>query len=706
MSARAVHRSIFMTVALAIGAAALGCRTPNPASQQAGSEVAPLPIPMPAPAPVHPEPPATKTDAAAPAPPIPEERRVLLLEGGAGGTERWIEEADALAAGYTLVDLSDDWTPFIFAPQRTSAGVPLPNRYRRVFIGLANDQLDEDGRPLAAGEKNYLELYGIFPSLSVLRARFIEDGERSCHDTTTAAALVAAETVSYVSPGGVQADEARIRRIRRDLEQARQRAKVSTLAELAALDPKLAPQVKLLEKRAAEKIAMTEVERQLTCEGFLDPPGRHPKGARRERHQPGVYDDAIRLAVRRFQQKHMIDESHYLRRKTMEALARPPLENDHQSLLRVLRERVVSAASVIEDGTAGGVPNLADEYTALAAEQLGLATLDGAIRFFRKHPASDFRRLRAAVKLPPPPDYYAPNMNLSIVIDRGDVWYDLPFDESGNPRPQPRKKYPQLTLFVRSSKGQQIPLVKWRTTIGGWRADQAPDGYEYYRYKGSDVGTRVIRQIIAGPVWIAPASTPIRSLVKSRQIGRYEERVVNYEELGPGYLSAYGVVAGYFVVPGVNGHPDVDNGIRAHGSSEYLSMYSANGYSHGCHRLPNHLAIRLYSFILKHRPMRVVGDLPTEFTRQFFRDERVFEIKIPSRGYAYVMDPPIPVNVLEGEIKGEAKTPILGYVPKPGVVYPGPPPAIEEAESPEARAAGAPPVKAKGALPEESDEKP
>ena len=75
--------------------------------------------------------------------------------------------------------------------------------------------------------------------------------------------------------------------------------------------------------------------------------------------------------------------------------------------------------------------------------------------------------------------------------------------------------------------------------------------------------------------------------------GRWQG-VVNYDELGPGYLSAYGVVAGYFVIPGQGDGPDVDDGIRAHGSSDYLSIYSANGYSHGCHRLPNHLAIRLY----------------------------------------------------------------------------------------------------------------
>ena len=29
--------------------------------------------------------------------------------------------------------------------------------------------------PLGGGEKNYLELYGIFPSLSVMRERFVTD---------------------------------------------------------------------------------------------------------------------------------------------------------------------------------------------------------------------------------------------------------------------------------------------------------------------------------------------------------------------------------------------------------------------------------------------------------------------------------------------------------------------------------------------------
>jgi hypothetical protein len=425
---------------------------------------------------------------------------------------------------------------------------------------------------------------------------------------------------------------------------------------------------------------MTAVEKRLTCEGLL---------SAKSKHKAGVYDDAMQLAVRRFQQKHMIYEANFLRKKTVDALARPLVDNDYDGLVRALRERVVSAAGVIEDGTGGTqkVParNLVEDYTKTAIEQLGLTTAQAAIAFFERHPAEDFKTLRAAVKLPPRPAYYSPNMDLSIVVDRGDVWYDLPFGPDGHFRPHPRQRYPNLTLYT-TYNGQRIPLARWRTTIGGWRAEQASDGYEYFRYKGSDVGPRVIRQIVSGPVWIAPESTPIRSLVKGKVVNGRPAKIVNYDELGPGYLSAYGLVAGYFVQPGVNGRPDFDNGVRAHGSSDYLSIYSANGFSHGCHRLPNHIAVRMYSFILGHRNKSIVGDQPMNFSRQFLQGETVYDIRIPSRGYLYQLDPPLPVNVLEGRIKGAQKTPIEGYVPKPDTEYPGPPPPV--ANSPEAKAAG------------------
>jgi hypothetical protein len=610
--------------------------------------------------------------------PTPAEK-ALVIENG---QEKWIDATQAEAAGYTLVDLSDNWTPFIFAPQISQSGRTLNNRYRRVFIGLANDQLDEDGQPLEPGLKNYLELYGIFPSFSVIRARILTDAGRNCLDDNMRAALEGVEWVSYIAPTALRREEARVARLRKELEQARRKNRARTLEALVEKVPSLAPKLKLVRKRAADKVALAAVEKRLACEGFLKPGSKH---------KPGLYDDPLREAVRLFQQKHMVYEANYLRRMTLDTMERDLQDNNQRSAIRTLRERVLAAAAILEDGSVpstvlGTATNLADDYTAIAARALGLDTPEGAVAFFQRRQPEDFVHLRAAIKLPPRPAYYRPDMDLSVVIDRGDVWYDLPWDETGERLPQPRKKYPSFTLFV-NHNGQKLPLVRWRTTIGGWRAEQASDGYEYYRYKGSDVGERVIKMVAAGPVWIAPASTPIRALVKPKTVANKRRLVVNYDELGPGYLSAYGLVAGYFVVPGVDGKRDFDNGIRAHGSAEYLSMYSPLGYSHGCHRLPNHLAIRLYSFVLRHRKMRPIGDMSLNKERQFLWKEEVFEIRLPSKGFGYVLDPPLPVEVLEGEIKGDVKEPVLGYVPKPGVIYPGPPPSLT-GETPEERAGG------------------
>jgi hypothetical protein len=631
------------------------------------------PVPGEAPAAAQVAGPRPPAEAPAPA------EKVLTMENG---EEKWLDAAQAEAAGYTLVDLSDSWTPFIFEEQLSQSGRLLHNRYRRVFIGLANDQLDEDGQPLLPGVKNYLELYGIFPSFSVIRDRVLGDTGRSCLDDQMRTALEGTEWVSYIPPTALRREEVRIARLRKELEAARRKARARTLEALVEKVPTLAPKLKLVRKRAADKLALTAVERRLACEGFLKPTSKH---------KAGLYDDPLREAVRLFQLKHMIYEANYLRRQTLDTMERDLMVNNQRSVLRALRERVVAAAAILEDGTVpatvlGTAANLAEDYTALTARTLGLDTPEGVQDFFQRRQPGEFNRLRAAVKLPPRPAYYRPDMDLSIVIDRGDVWYDLPWDASGERMPQPRKKYPSFTLLVQH-EGKKIPLIKWRTTIGGWRAEQASDGYEYYRYKGSDVGERVIKVVAAGPVWIAPASTPIRALVKPKMVGGKRRLVVNYDELGPGYLSAYGLVAGYFVIPGGEGKRDVDNGIRAHGSAEYLSMYSPLGFSHGCHRLPNHLAIRLYSFVLRHRKMRAIGDMSLNKERQFLRGEEVFEIRLPSKGFGYVLDPPLPVEVLEGEIKGELKEPLLGYVPKPEITYPGPPPPLP-GESPEERAGG------------------
>ena len=265
------------------------------------------------------------------------------------------------------------------------------------------------------------------------------------------------------------------------------------------------------------------------------------------------------------------------------------------------------------------------------------------------------------------PEYYADQMDLSVVIDRGDVIYDPLFDEKGKPTPQARHHFPMLTLRVKY-RDKWIPLIRWRTTIGGWRSDLASNGYEYYPLQGQRRGAARVAQR-RRPGRCGSRRTRRRSARWSSASActASAQQVVNYDEVGPGYLSAYGLVAAYNVVPGKNGKPDWDNGVRVHGSSEILSIRNPDAYSHGCHRLMNHLAVRMFSFVLRHRPVIVEGDKPLDFARQFLLKDDVFEMRLPSRGFWYRLEPPLPVNVLEGNIIGKVKKPITTYVPKPGV---------------------------------------
>src|SRR5206468_6969391 len=107
-----------------------GAPPPAPAAAGASAPAAP------------PRPIVSEAEALRPRDDLPPERRVLAV---VGGQERWIDGQAAEGAGFTLVDLSDDWTPYIFAEQTAPDGTPLANRYRRIFIGEANDQLDNDG---------------------------------------------------------------------------------------------------------------------------------------------------------------------------------------------------------------------------------------------------------------------------------------------------------------------------------------------------------------------------------------------------------------------------------------------------------------------------------------------------------------------------------------------------------------------------------
>src|SRR4029079_2716366 len=93
----------------------------------------------------------------------------------------------------------------------------------------------------------------------------------------------------------------------------------------------------------AERLAFAEAEKRLACEGLMDA----------RKHKPGAYDTEMRTAMLDFQQKHAVMDQADIKRGTLEARARQPLDNDFDALGRVLTERAMHAGGFIEDGSVG-----------------------------------------------------------------------------------------------------------------------------------------------------------------------------------------------------------------------------------------------------------------------------------------------------------------------------------------------------------------
>lgn len=671
-------------------------------------------------------------DALIPAPPRPWDQGVPLTAGETyafypeGARREFIQVA--VEKGLIDVDLSDEWAPFIFLDSGGSSSDSKPNRYRDIFLALANNRkspeeifmdspqgayaaLSAAGIPVSKGveetpegkkvinearrtvrnqrDRNYLEVYGIPPTLTVLLSRVNEDVGKRCLTTWDQEGLAALTfQVSYQNREQAKreyseaiADAGYIEKLlagdRAAADstlgepQGRGTHREDLLIQIAKDNPKHAARIQRYRKGQVRLRAIRAVQARLVCEGLLTP---------RTKFVHGIFDLETHQALAIWERKNNIFGWGFLGGETTAALLRPALALHLDTFRRILMERVADAAQIIEDGSASKakgiyrdrdgqtrpVPNLIAEYTQALLDALGIRSPEDLIVFLRSHGTEGLKGLHLAFPPPQKPPYYAKPMQLSVEIDRGDVWYDLPFDVKWNPVNQHRDEYPSLTLFVEWEK-QKIPLVRWRTTIGSWRSERHPNGKVYYKYKNSDVGPRIWKDIVAAPVWLAPEGTQPKDLVTRKVLDRNvgAVTVVNTDVIGPGFQSAYGLVLA--IHHQKSGTGVWDNQIRTHGSVDYTSI--ARRYSHGCHRLVNNRAVRLFNFILRHREFKRIGQVPLNLRKQFEFEDKSYEYRLDSRGYYYELRDPIPVMVTEGRILGKALRPITAYIPKPGVDY-------------------------------------
>jgi hypothetical protein len=494
--------------------------------------------------------------------------------------------AESPHGGTVVLDLGDDWAPRLF-----SETPEQPQTHRSYFLALANERPGTTREWDTARRDRYYELFGIFPSIGVIRNRISDEARHACH-------------------------------------------------------------------AAVDSSPLTAVRDHLRCEGLIT----DPVPAR-----PGSGVERTALAI--YQRRHMIPAGGRLDDETRTALATDSRELDFRTLLRALRERVVDATGLIEDGSAAnawepvlgrhlepgeyrtilratplarGAPDLIARATETAAVALGWTSPEAA-----EHSLQQGIPARIAIRWQPPA-YHQSVMQLRAEIDRGDVWAEPPIDASGRPRRSPVRRRPTLALYAVTVDGE-IPLVRWPTTIGGWQPEKLADGSVTMEYKPSPVGRRHWRDLLATPAWFPPPSTPDRELVRRSGNGTW---TTDDDAVGPGYRSAYGLMALLHhrasEVPAASSDATgfIDAQIRSHGSGNYRSIL--RGSSHGCHRLFNHLAIRLGSFLLAHHQHVRHGEIRESYARRISWKGRSLVLRARTRGYRYELTPPVPVDVLPG----------------------------------------------------------
>ena len=548
---------------------------------------------------------------------------VLWRDGEAHGA---ISDEEIAAEGLAVLDLGEEWAPPLF---------PEGDPFRAVYTTLAQGRFDDVPDPALAHRARldrFLESYGIPPTLALLRERMRNLRETRCAVDIQAIRDFGGSDIdeddvgAWESFAAPQAEQFVLGLLER--EQAYDTGEL-LLSQLSAFERSWLGRAAPL---GTWRRGLAAVRDRLRCEGLLG----------RAAGEGTELDTGTRAALAAFERRHRIYARGRLSGETLQALGVPPLELARRDLVRVLTERARLDWGVIRDGTAG--PDALAGIREDMVDSFGLDTPDKAWQWLESLSAADHVLVAVLPSVPRDP---AGVIELRVEIDRGDVNYDVPTDAEDIIRVEHR---PTLTLFARTASGEWVAMIRWPTTIGGWRVERER-GRDVWKYKESPVGPGVWQDMVAAPVWLPPASTPDADLMLERHVeGGEVVSEVKRTILGPGYASAYGLAAAIHRPVGPAGRLEADQGIRTHGSVDYTSVWRRA--SHGCHRLQNHRAVALFSFLIKHRPHRRVGSRPLRYRRQVRIGANTETLQIDRTGSVFVLTPPVPYEVLPGRIVG------------------------------------------------------
>jgi hypothetical protein len=596
--------------------------------------------------------------------------------------------------GLTVIDLSDDWLPYIFSEEPEK-----PQPLRPYLIDLANGRFRGDEMYARPREDRHFEAFGIFPSLNFLRRRLADHKRHACHDRVNDTVL------EELSPKNVILPE--------EPEKIPNPDAAMVGAPAMILTGRTIPPRPLT---PVEKRAVVALQAHLRCENLLS-----------GKANPARMDRRTVEGLKIYQRLQMLADNGRIDLDTRTMLQGDSREQSFRALLRILRERVVDATGLIEDGSALGLlgevqgraldstefqalsvqpamvsstqlpatapsspppaatgppaagapskitpaPDLIAKATHAASQALGWTSPEAVLASTlvaptlppssrksaqkaaaRKGPLS--LPAAVAIRLPPLPAYHGSRMDLRAEIDRGEVLLARPkLDKDGKKKWKPPvADRPTLTLYARTGD-HEVALCRWPTTIGGWKTIEKSDGTMALKYKESVTGDALWPEVLATPTWHPAPGMPTRKLLVKRG-DNWEPKT---EIIGPGYRAAYGLVAivhHQIMERDERGEPQLmDLRIRTHGTPAYRSV--KRGESNGCHRLHNYVALRLAGFLVKHRANVREGLVPEDYVRNLEYKGQKVALESQSKGYRFKLTPPVPVNVLDGDVRGDAK---------------------------------------------------
>jgi len=535
-----------------------------------------------------------------------------------------------------VLDLGEEWVPPIFVPHEPF--VPT-------FVALAQGRFDDvadEALARRAQQDRFLESYGIPPTLAVLRERLQTLLDRTCR----------ADLDALEAFGGSDIDEDDVDAWESSAVPRAESFVQSLLVRFDAYGQEGLPRERLSPYERAWlgratplgvwRAGLDAARERLRCEGLV-----------RGELVGTELDTRTRNALAAFERRHRIYARGRLSGETLAALRLPPPELARRDVLRVLTERARLDWGILADGSAA--PDRLGTVRDGIERAFGLQTPESTLAWLGGLPRGEGPKLMVAVPSPPATPEDGAIVEVRVTLDRGDQSYDPPGSVVRR-----IERRPTLTLHVRRGE-EWVALVQWPTTIGGWHVERER-GRDVWRYKESPAGPGVWQQIHAAPVWLPPASTPDADLVMERHLE--EGEVISEPKatlLGPGYASAFGLAAAIHRPLQPSGELGPDEGIRTHGSVDYTSVWRRA--SHGCHRLQNHRAVALFTWLLKHRRHRRSGSRPLQYSRNVRIGDQTMTLTVPRSGYIYLMDPPIPFEVTEGRVVGALARPPSRAIP-------------------------------------------